>query len=414
MINKMTSESAVVGFKDSNFKISRTDAFQSIMNIAQNISAKIETTTSTKNHVEEVATKVTAKDMISEKLKLANQALKTKDNLEEENSQLEDLMGQLIVSIKQEVLNSLGVTEEELAATMESLGLNDIDLLSSVNITDLTVYMMTGEEESLELLFNPEFAEILKELQANIKELQAEVLTELNVTEKEFTNLVKQMIGDSQKTAGTILAENLADHVESISNTTTSNKTTEQTVVTIETEDSNEENLANGNQNQTANIVTNLEVVLETLTDEVEASSIVKQIADEFQVNVKQGVTSMELQLNPEDLGKIHLELVSKNGVITASITAETQMAKEAIESQMIVLKENLINQGVKVEEIEVTIATHQFEQNLDGHKEKEEETHSGKRKLNLNELDLETLEPQDILEQSIMISNGNSVNLIA
>lgn len=433
-VNKMTSESAVMGMKDSNAKNSKTDVFQSVMNIAQQVSTKVETTSS-ENQLEKITTKENVKDIIIEKINSAKHAIRTKSNLDDMESRVEELMGQLIVSIKQEVMNTLGVTEEELAAAMKSLGLNDVDLLSSANIMDLTVHMLTGERTSLELLFNPDFAETLKELQSNIKDLQTDVLKELNITEKEFFNLVKQTISDVQKTDNIILTE---DHVDNnLANTTTNNKTTEQTVeskvsedvskpletiVISETEDSNSGNSANGNQNYATNAaittatnsVSNLEAVLETITDELDASSIVKQISDEFQVNVKQGVSSMELQLNPEHLGKIHLEVVAKNGVITASIAAETQMAKEAIESQMLVLRENLINQGIKVEEVEVTIATHQFEQNLDGHKEKEEENRSGKRKLDLNDLDLEleNLDPQEILEQSIMLSNGNSVNL--
>lgn len=434
-VNKMISEPAMVGAKDLSVKTKKTDVFQSVMNLAQNISSQTKKASTEKSQTEDMVGEPSAKDIITSKLNLANHQIKAKDTLNDLDSQAEEIMGQLMVAIKQEIINLLGVTEEELAIAMESLGIEDVDLLSGSNLTDLVVHMATGEEESLELLFHPEFAETLKELQGSVKALQTQVLKELNLTEKEFHTLVEQMVNDMANSDESFQVENDLPNPKATEQKVESNGLSEvsqsvEVVDAIITEGSaqksleNGENLPKGNENQAinlaattnTNVVSNLEAVLETLTDEVEATSIIKQIVDEVQVSMKQGISSMELQLNPEHLGKIHLEVVAKNGVITASIAAETQMAKEAIESQMLVLKENLLNQGVKVEEVEVTIATHQFEQNLDSHKEKEEETNSSKRRLNLNGLDLEdeNLNSQDMLEQSIMLANGNSVNLTA
>lgn len=429
-VNRIASDSTMMLVKESNVKVAKTDEFQSIMKNAQNLATKLEGREA----------RPTAKEVIVKKLNSAKQGSPIKGELEVQLEQAEEIIGQLIIFIKQEVMDSVEITEEELANAMESLGLEDVDLLSSNNITDLTTYLMTGEKESFELLFNTEFLEKLKNVQSHVKELQTEVLTELNVSESEFTKLVNQILVDQEKSNEAILTKNPAEFIkQEFSDSNVEQKLMEerveakviekvnqpnQAVVTTEAKDMKQENLAGDKQNENMNqfseiipnVMSNLEVVVEKLTDEFEAVNIIKQITDKVSVHFKQGITSMEIQLNPEHLGKVNLEVIAKNGMITASITTESQMAKDAIESQMIILKENLMNQGIKVEEVEVTIAAHQFEHNLDGQKEREDERSAGQGKVKSSnlDLDLESLDSEEILEQSMMLLNGNSVNLTA
>ena len=90
---------------------------------------------------------------------------------------------------------------------------------------------------------------------------------------------------------------------------------------------------------------------------------IARQITDQIKVMVKPNTTSLELQLNPERLGKVFLNITSKEGVMTAQFTAQTQVAKEALESQLQILQQNLERQGLKVEGIEVAVGTFDFAQ---------------------------------------------------
>ena len=116
---------------------------------------------------------------------------------------------------------------------------------------------------------------------------------------------------------------------------------------------------------------------------------IVNQVVEQIKIAIKPQATSMELQLNPENLGKVELTVVSKNGLLTASFTAENQIAKEALESQMQVLKDNLNNQGVKVEAIEVNVSQFGFKQNTesgtDAQSQSRQQKKSGNRRINLN-----------------------------
>ena len=70
----------------------------------------------------------------------------------------------------------------------------------------------------------------------------------------------------------------------------------------------------------------------------------------------------MELQLQPENLGKLNLVIASRDGIITAQFMAENDVVKSAIENQIVMLKDNFEQQGLKVEAVEVMVQTHGFE----------------------------------------------------
>ncbi len=106
-------------------------------------------------------------------------------------------------------------------------------------------------------------------------------------------------------------------------------------------------------------------------------TEIISQLAEQIKINITPDHTSLEMMLNPESLGKISLGITSKNGVMTAELKVENQIAKEAIESQLITLKETIENQGIRVEAIEVTVSSFDFGQSKDGkpaQNEKQEE----------------------------------------
>ena len=104
---------------------------------------------------------------------------------------------------------------------------------------------------------------------------------------------------------------------------------------------------------------------------------------EQIKITIRPEQTNMELQLNPEHLGRVNLTITEKEGMMTAQFTTQTQIAKEAIESQMAALRESLQNQGIKVEAIEVTVSEFGFERNEEngqrGNGEPEKKRKSGK-----------------------------------
>ena len=66
--------------------------------------------------------------------------------------------------------------------------------------------------------------------------------------------------------------------------------------------------------------------------------------------------TSVNIILRPESLGKVNINIVSNNGTLSAQITAQSQQAADALSKNIDTLKQNLIDQGLKVSEVNVKV----------------------------------------------------------
>ena len=74
----------------------------------------------------------------------------------------------------------------------------------------------------------------------------------------------------------------------------------------------------------------------------ISARDIVYQLTEAVKVEISPENTRLEMSLNPESLGKVNLNITSKDGVMTAQITTQNEISKEALESQLQILKENI------------------------------------------------------------------------
>ena len=158
----------------------------------------------------------------------------------------------------------------------------------------------------------------------------------------------------------------------------------------------------------------------------IRAEQILDQIESSIKVGFHEDTTSMELQLHPASLGKINVKLVSANGEVTAQFEAQNASVKAALEGHVAQLKQSLQNQGVKIESVEVTIASHEFEQNLmQGQEGNAQNADQGKRpglrRLRSGSDDDEIEGIADSAEneaeriaRSMMAANGSSVDFQA
>jgi len=72
------------------------------------------------------------------------------------------------------------------------------------------------------------------------------------------------------------------------------------------------------------------------------------------------GIQSMTIQLHPEHLGTLRIELLQQQHGMTARFLASSAMAKEMIESQIHSLKHAFIQQNIQVERLEVSTQIYQ------------------------------------------------------
>lgn len=150
---------------------------------------------------------------------------------------------------------------------------------------------------------------------------------------------------------------------------------------------------------------------------------VIRQVSEFTRVMYQGDTTSMEMQLNPENLGKIYVQVTAKEGVVTAHLAVQNEIVKEALENQTIQLRENMNQQGIKVEAVEVTIAGHEFERNLEQNQQgsaqdeqREQASKSPRRNISMNQLDELSglMSEEEMLVAKIMRDNGNSVDFTA
>lgn len=166
------------------------------------------------------------------------------------------------------------------------------------------------------------------------------------------------------------------------------------------------------------------DVTSETSYISVDTMDLLEQVAEQIRVNVSEGTSSMEMQLNPENLGKVYVNISSKEGMIHAQLAASNEAVRAALETQVADLRQNLNQAGVKVDAIEVTVASHEFEKNLEQNQENEkqqgerqqEQSRGRRRNLNLSSLDglSGLMTEEETLAAQMMRENGNSMDVTA
>jgi len=193
--------------------------------------------------------------------------------------------------------------------------------------------------------------------------------------------------------------------------------------------------------NTSANVVsqatTNPTISFETVYEEsttsyvsINTEDIMEQIVTQTRTQVSENLTSMELELHPASLGKMYLQVTEENGSITAKIITQNHDVKAAMENQMAILKETWNQQGMKVNAVEISVGTREFEEQLDAQSnpafennsskssKSNEDEPNGRRSRNLNLNGLEDL-PNDLTEEELLTASmmkdyGNSVNFTA
>ncbi|MDE7232530.1 MAG: flagellar hook-length control protein FliK, partial [Lachnospiraceae bacterium] len=151
-----------------------------------------------------------------------------------------------------------------------------------------------------------------------------------------------------------------------------------------------------------------------------ETNQIMDQIVEYMKSNIKPETQELEMQLHPASLGTVHVQLAAKDGVITAQFAAQNETVKAVLETQMIQLKQQFEEQGIKVEAVEVTVANHaygeQFSQEQDAQQQGEAAKKSTRR-INLDDLEedaLEEMEDSERIAVEMMQANGSTVDYTA
>jgi len=327
-----------------------------------------------------------AKELFSGESKVKDASKSQTEEPVEVTEEETEAVSALLVQVKQVICETLDITEEQLTGAMEELGLKDSDLLNRDSLQQ--IFLNLNQAEPTEFLTNEElfaeFGELMQAVEQTVEEsgMNPEDVQVILETTEEATDVVTD--GKNDRTTTEDATEQTAeDDTETVTNETMETKVSETTSET-KTETGNDEpeghkatakkdgdkiTVSGETDANVKNVFVDVlakNAVTETgeagLNAAAQVREIANQIMEQIRITITPEVTNMELQLNPEHLGRVNLTITEKEGMMTAQFTTQTEVAKEAIESQMTVLRESLQNQGIKVEAIEVTVSEFGFE----------------------------------------------------
>lgn len=341
----------------------------------------------------------------------------------------------VIDSIKKILVKKLNISDEELAEIMANLQMNFIDLTDMNNLMEFIQSALGIEDISMILVdeeLNQTVMEVMEDVNAiidedvknQIKLFQYEVFVESKVEETDVDEVVTadhnaKVNPDDSKDSDNKnkLLSNAGESLEDISieviNSGEPAKDLDEGKAKGDT-DSN-----HGLLNEFVGKVSNEfnHEAIEIQHQPVSMEEIINQIVEKIKVDINPEQKSLELQLNPENLGRVNLTVSESGGILTAEILVENEMAKTAVESQMSILMESLDNQGLKVEALEVTLASFEFKQGHEAgdHEGSYQEQGRNKKSITLDEaMGLSMQEIEDEILEEMMVASGSSVNYTA
>jgi len=94
----------------------------------------------------------------------------------------------------------------------------------------------------------------------------------------------------------------------------------------------------------------------QTFTKSAQADTL-RQIVNKAALKVESGRSEFKINLKPESLGHLKLQILTENNQVTVRILAENPLVKDMIESNLGQLKANFQNQGLEIEKFDVSVA---------------------------------------------------------
>ena len=352
------------------------------------------------------------------------------DNLKED-------VAQAVSDIKNKIKETMDVSDEDIENAMEQLGIGIVDLLDPQSVTDLVI-ALSGNSDSLEFLTDASAVANLEDIINTVDEVTQNLTETYNIDITSVKDIVKDFENDSDEAVASEQPVNkqITDYQDDKQNEKAVTEDTKESITDViaeKTEVKSEAAFTDEKKNDsdthlqdknndgiekiTSDMTQSIQKAFSEVVDETSAVNevdIVRQVVEQIKVTTTQQLSSIEVMLNPENLGKVHVAVTVKQGIVTAQLTAQNEQVKAALENQMTALKEQFNNQGVKVEAVEITVQSHGFEseQNLEGNNsnqaQQEKKSH---RKLDLSSL--EGLDESDMTSEEIRakdaIVNGNS-----
>ena len=337
--------------------------------------------------------------------------------------------------IKDAIKEEFDVSDEDIKVAMELLGLTALDLLSTAKVAEL-IEQLTGTD-ALTLITNEDMMQSFNNIINVVDEANADIAGMLGVKTEEVgivlgQNDIAPVVNSEDTAKQDNVKESDAKNADDNINQTVDNQESLSEVlakkITTESDGKAKNNMSESNEannkvtyadvadNMISNITDTFADIITEDISTVKEADIVNQVIDSVKLMASRELTSMEVMLNPEHLGSVHITVTARNGIVSAQIAAQNEQVKTALENQMVTLREQFESQGLKVDAVEITVMAHSFEagQNF-GQSESERKQGESKvhRKLDLSSFDDELEEDLESTAPAPK-AEGSSVEYLA
>ena len=393
----------------------------------------------------------------------------------------------LISDILNTISNDLGVSEDDITDAMNTLGLSFADLSIPSNTAEL--YTALTGSDSVSLLTSDDFMSLLDDLQDIFSGVDDDLMSQLTpLTDDEasdLTDLISQQdvtdeaaeqsdvtvinvtseetteVTETTETVVSVTTETVSNADSSQQSQTTDSSadetkngtitnTAQQTTAADEKASSDTSDLFGNSSEQKSGAdqvnvnavsagtaqaegeteVTDFISTIQKYTD-INTDDLISQIVDKARQTLSSRVSSLEMELHPQSLGKIFLQVTEKSGDVTAHLYAQNEAVKHALENRLADLTEDLNRQGVRVNEVTISVEPHAFDENLEKNMSNQfgnnpnsgtqsgtfEGEASSRVSRSRSTIDLrngalsDDMTSDEALEASIMQDNGNTVS---
>lgn len=409
----------------TNGNIGKTNIKDNLINVQNTNTNKI----SAKNNTSEDKSSVTGS------VKNADTSSISDVNSKADNKDVTDTVKEVCEDIKDAIKEEFDVSDEDIKSAMELLGLTALDLLSTAKVAKL-IEQLTGTD-ALTLITNEDMMQSFNNIINVVDDANADIADMLGVKTEEVGIVLEQNnivpVVNSEDTAKQDnVKESDAKNADDNINQTVDNQESLSEVlakkITTESDGKTKNNMSESNEannkvtyadvadNMISNITDTFADIITEDISTVKEADIVNQVIDSVKLMASRELTSMEVMLNPEHLGSVHITVTARNGIVSAQIAAQNEQVKTALENQMVTLREQFESQGLKVDAVEITVMAHSFEagQNF-GQSESERKQGESKvhRKLDLSSFDDELEEDLESTAPAPK-AEGSSVEYLA
>ncbi|MEK3978077.1 flagellar hook-length control protein FliK [Psychrobacillus sp. FSL K6-2836] len=326
--------------------------------------------------------------------------------------ELESILGSEEVAVNPKelkgLLEKLLGTESESELNEELLESNVWDLLAGINeqatkIIDAIISSLNGHGPS-----NPVDAKQAMELLKTVQLIGNK--SDLTIKEESTLFDIKQLLENVKGTVGKISTNDTSASPQVLKQPIIQTQmVVKQTAHSVQPEIVTEtkEITTNVQGGTTTVIQTKVESVSMTLPTEKAAQSEefikeLQKVMNRVQFGQAGGANRLVLKLFPEQLGTIRIELIQKDGMLTAKILASTALGKEMLDSNSSQLRQGFASQNIQLEKLEITQALQDIrqEKNQDFQQSFKQQEQQQQQQENNNEELEEPFTFQDYLEE--------------